>query len=422
MGFSANWRRRRGLTVTAGATLAAVAATALTGGVIATAGASAATAEGNAATAGSRSFGAEAGSVTATAAESLSMLPAGRVGARAAIPWRLVGPGWALAEFTTGSAKAAGPVWLFLVDPAGGRYRVYRWAATGQPWQLVDWSGDKARALFENQGGSRPALHQLVLASGKVSTFRLPSATDFMLGYTRPSGTNILVSGHGIARYNLAGVPQAQLISGSGYNAALSSADGTTEVVNGSTGVELVSNTGGVIRRLHVPGATAKLGGCTPVRWWNSSTALVSCVASTAIYSPRIWLVPVSGSAPLALTAVRNGRDGDYGDTDAWRFGKTVYVQALGACGVRYIGRQRSNGSVAPVNVPGSAGNNAVVATAGHRMLVQEFSECTPSSSVVWFSPATGATQDVLMAPESEDGVVSVVAYNRDGEQPSVLP
>jgi hypothetical protein len=41
---------------------------------------------------------------------------------------------------------------------------------------------------------------------------------------------------------------------------------------------------------------------------------------------------------------------------------------------------------------------------------------------VVWFSPATGATQDVLMAPESEDGVVSVVAYNRDGEQPSDLP
>ncbi len=116
---------------------------------------------------------------------------------------------------------------------------------------------------------------------------------------------------------------------------------------------------------------------------------------------------------------MRNGKDGDYGDTDAWHFGTSLYVQALGACGVRYIGRQAAGGKVVPVNVPGSAGNNVVVATSGQRMLVQEFSECTPSSSVVWFNPQTRATQDVLLAPAKSAGVVSVVAYNRNGEQPA---
>ena len=382
-------------------------------GIGATAAASAATAKSQ------QSFGAAARSATAAAAETLAMLPAGHVGTRSQIPWRIVGSGWSLVEFTTGSAKAAGPVWLFLVDPAGGRYQVYRWSATRTPWQLIDWSGDKSRVLLQAQGGGRPVLHQLALASGKVTTFRLPSASDFTLAYTRPDGANVLASDNGIVRFNLAGVQQARLIRGSSYDAALSAPDGLTEVVNGSNGVELVSNAGGLVRRLPVPGASAKLGGCTPVRWWTSTTALVTCISSTAIAGPRVWLVPVSGSAPTALTAVRNGKDGDYGDTDAWHFGKSLYVQALGACGVRYIGRQAAGGKVVPVNVPGSAGNNVVVATSGQRMLVQEFSECSPSSSVVWFNPQTRATQDVLLAPAKSAGVVSVVAYNRNGEQPA---
>lgn len=412
MRISANGRGGRRVTVT---TLLALA-TAVACGVGATAAASASTARSQ------QSFGAAARSITTTAAENLAMLPAGRTGARSQIPWRIVGPGWSLVEYTSGSAKTAGPVWLFLVDPAGGRYQVYRWAATKTPWQLIDWSGDKARALLQEQGGNRPALHQLVLASGKVTTFRLPSASDFVLGYTRPDGANLLVSADGIIRANLAGIQQARLIRGTGYSAALSAPDGKTEVVNGPAGVDLVWNGGGLVRRLPVPGASAKLGGCTPVRWWTSTTALVTCIANTAIAGPRLWLVPVSGSAPAALTPARNGKDGDYGDTGAWRFGKSLYVQALGACGVRYIGKQLAGGKVVPVNVPGSAGNNVVVATAGSRMLVQEFSECSPSSSVVWFNPQTRATQDVLIAPERSAGVVSVVAYNRNGEQPSDLP
>jgi hypothetical protein len=372
------------------------------------------------------SFGAAAGTAVDRAAAGLpgsqSTLADGQVGTRSQVPWRLIGPGWTLAEFTTGSDRAARPVTLYMTDPAGGRYRMYRWAASQAPWQLIAWSGDKRRALIEQPGGKRPIMHQLALATGQVTTFRLPSAAATALSYTEPNGENILIANHGIARYSLAGTIQARLISGSEYNSVLSSASGLTEVVNGNTGVELVSNAGGLIRRLPVPGASAKLGGCLPVRWWSSGVALVSCTANTVIFAPRLWLVPVSGAAPAALTRLRNGHGPDYGDLDAWRLPSGLYVEALGGCGTRFIGKQAANGTVRVINVRGSSGNNVVVATSGNRMLVREFSECFPSSSLVWFNPATGSVRNALIAPAGGDGVLSVVAYDRNGQQPGNLP
>lgn len=409
---ASRWRSGRRLMLT-GIVGTATAAACVIG---ATAAASAATARTQ------RSFGAAARSVTAAAAENLATLPAGQTGSRSQVPWPLVGPGWFLAEYTTGSHKKARPVTLYLLDPAGGRYELYHWAATTSPWQIADWSGDKSRVLLE-QPGETSTVRQLALATGTITTVRLSSRPQYVLGYTRPDGTNLLVSKNGIDRVSLSGTLQARLISGDGYSAAISAPNGTTEVVNGPAGLELVSNAGGIVRRLRVPGATARLGGCTPVRWWNSTTAVATCISNTDIGAPRVWLVPVSGAAPTALTPPRNGHDGDYGDLDAWRFGKTLYVQALGGCGTRYIGRQAASGKVTPVNVKGSSGNNAVVATSGSRMLVQEFAECTPGSSLVWLNPATRAVQDVLMAPATGggEGVVAVVPYNRNGEQPGML-
>ena len=176
----------------------------------------------------------------------------------------------------------------------------------GQPWQLVDWSGDKARALFENQGGSRPALHQLVLASGKVSTFRLPSASDFTLAYTRPDGANLLASEATGSPLQPGRGATGALISGSGYNAALSAptADRSGERQHG---VELVttpaaSSGGCPCRARPRSSAAARRSDGGP-----ATAALVTCISSTAIAGPRVWLVPVSGSAPTALTAARNG-------------------------------------------------------------------------------------------------------------------
>ena len=409
-------RGTRGVVLAAGAALA----TAVASAVGATPAASAAP------TRSTQSFGAAAGYAVDTAAAKLgasqTILQAGQVGSRSQVPWRLVGPGWTLAEYTDGSPGVARPITLFVIDPAGGKYRIYQWAATQTPWQLIDWSGDKTRALLAQPGTRRPTLHQLVLATGHVTTFHLPSAADVVVGYTRPDGENILVqASDGIERYSLTGALQARLISGSQYSSALSSASGLVEVVNGGDELVLVRNAGGILRRLPVPGADAEFGGCTPVRWWNPTTVLASCMPNTTTMEPRLWLVPISGAAPTALTPLRNGHGPDLGDLDGWRLPSGLYLQALGGCGSRFIGKEQAHGTVKVINVPGSTGNNVVVATSGDRMLVREFSECYPSSSVVWFNPATGVTQQVLRAPANGEGVIAIVAYDRNGEQPGNL-
>jgi TolB protein len=339
-----------------------------------------------------------------------SLLAAGQQGTGSQIPWRLVGPGWTLVEFTAGNYKVARPVTLYLLDPSGGMYRIYRWPAGVRPWRLVDWSADKKRALVQQVGGKRTTMHQIALATGTVTTFTLPSAASDVLGYTRPVGTNILVAEGGIVRYSLAGALKARLISGSSHYAALSAANGLSELVSGSAGVDLVSNSGGLVRQLPVPGTDAATGGCTPVRWWRSSVALVDCMPRTAV-GPRLWLVPLSGAKPTALTPPRNGQGPDLGDLGAWRFPSGLYVQALGACGTRFIGKQAAGGTVTVVHVPGSAGNNVVVTTKGDQMMVREIPGCSQGSSLVWLNPATSAVHAASRAPVGGDGVISVIAF-----------
>jgi hypothetical protein len=129
--------------------------------------------------------------------QSQALLGAGQTGTLAQVPWGQIGPGWALAEFTTGSNQVAGPVTLYMVDPEGGIYQLYSWPATTQPWVLMAWSGDKTRALFQEVGTTQPTLHQLTIATGQMSTFTLPSSVNQVLGYTSPDGENILVAQDG---------------------------------------------------------------------------------------------------------------------------------------------------------------------------------------------------------------------------------
>lgn len=348
------------------------------------------------------------------------LLSAGQVGARSAVPWRSVGSGWALANYTQGTPKAAKPTTLYLIDPAGGKYRLYQWPASKSPWYLVGWSGDKTRALFYQPATGVNTMHQLVLATGRVSTFHLPAAVQSVIGYTDPDGENILAVDDGIVRFSLTGAFRARLIKGAEYGSALSLPAGTSYVVNGGTGVELVSNRGGVIRRLPVPGIHGTAAGCSPVRWWNTSTAMVSCAKTKG---SQLWLVPVNGAAPKPLTALRNGSTPpDLMDFDAWRIGRSLYTQSAYACGALFIGKQAANGKVTMVNVPGSPDNNVVAATSGSRMLVKEIAGCTPSIRLAWFNPATRAVQTVLRAPTPEFGVLSVIAYNRAGNQPGYPP
>lgn len=338
-------------------------------------------------------------------------LSAGEVGTLAQVPWAEIGPGWALAEYTTGSSQVAGPVTLYMVDPQGGLYKLYSWPATTEPWVLMAWSGDETRALLEQVGTSQPTLHQLTIATGQVTTFTLPSTVTQVLGYTSPDGENILVQQDGVVRYNLTGVLQARLSNGPEDASAVSSPDGLTEVVSASTGVDLVSNAGGVVRFLGIPGGTSA-GACMPVRWWSAADILVACIPPGAM-GPQLWLVPVSGAMPTVLTPVRT--DGsDFGDMDAWQLPTGLYLEAETGCGPPFIAEQLAGGTVQAV--PGGSAS-LVVATSGDLMLTWQ-SGCVPGSSLAWFNPATGAKQAVLTALPNSTGVVDAIPYNGDGEQP----
>lgn len=348
-------------------------------------------------------------------------LAAGQTGPRSTIPWAKVGPGWTLTEYTQGTYQKPRPVTLYLVDPLGGKYEIYQWPATSTPLRLIAWSGDKTRALFSPVTGKRVRLEQLVLATGKMTSFGLPASVGSVFGYTDPDGDNILVSHDGIERYDLVGKLQVQLIKGSQFYQAISAANGQTEVVNAPAGIDVVSNAGGVISRLRVP-AVNKSGGCSPVRWWSATVVLARCGVNGVTDGSRLWLVPVSGDAPTALTAVRDGSGIDLGDMDAWKFRSGLYLQAAGACGSQFIGKQAASGAVAVINPPDSDGTNIVTATAGSRMLVLEvFDGCFPRSALVWFNPATGSATKVIPAPKDGYGVLDVVAYNQNGQEPSGL-
>jgi hypothetical protein len=343
------------------------------------------------------------------------ILAAGEVGTRSQVPWRKVGSGWALAQYTQGTVAAAKPMKLYLIDPSGGKYLLYTWRASQNPWELIGWSGDKTRALLGQVSTGTQTVRQLALATGRLmQPFRLPPKAA-AIGYTSPDGKNILASDDGLVRYNLRGKFQARLIKGSHHEVALSAPNGISYVVSSGTGVDLVSNRGGIIRSLPVPGTDAKLGGCTPVRWWQPSTALVTCAPKSD--AVRLWLVPVSGAAPRPLQ--RNLKEPNLGYLDAWRMQSGLYLLAgCGSCQaafLAYIAKLAANGTVKPLEVPGNVNSNFVMATSRTRMLVWEESDCCGDDSpLVWFNPATRAAQTVLSARQAERGVIFVVPYNRE--------
>jgi TolB protein len=330
------------------------------------------------------------------------------------VPWSHVGPGWVLAQYTTAAPEGGktGPVTLYLISPGGARYQLTRWPDLRSAPELVAWSPDGKRALFQVFSGKGGA-EQLTLATGRKSTFVMQgNATP--IGYTTPRGLNIVGTRPSgtrtiLARYSLSG----RLVQSLGYSAdALYSSSGTEFAAGASHGIKLVSNRGSLIRQLPVPGTSANT--CDPVRWWNSGTILASCEPpGTGLR--RLWLVPVSGARPKALTRPHDPRTtGDFGDLDAWQLPSGLYLQAAGACGVLHIYRQARNGSIKLVIPPHTTDDNRVLTARGSRLLVQAPTDCIGSVSLLWYNPATQAEQWLIRPPAHAFGVtVAIPFYSR---------
>jgi hypothetical protein len=308
------------------------------------------------------------------------------------------------------------------VDPAGGRYSLVTWPASNPRanWYLQDWSGDVKRALFTSEptygSATRQHVYQLTLRTGKVTSFTLPEHVS-VLGYTRPNGLNILTekgfeadntSKVTLQRYNLTGQLQKSLARVTGLHGAAYQSSGGVIAAGARRGINLISNGGGLIRDLLVPGTSY---GCTAVRWWSSRTILASCYIGTNP-GPQLWLVPASGAAPTALTPVRhNDYDYDYGDFNAWHLSNGLYVDGYGPCGTLMIGRQYASGSEKDVSVPGSEGSLLIVNATRSKLLVDRIDGCQANNSLVWFNPATRALTVAVPVKGKQEGVIAAIPY-----------
>src|SRR5260370_10447455 len=131
--------------------------------------------------------------------------------ARAGVPWGRVGAGWVLTQYTSarpGEGGGPGPAALYLISPGGTRYQLASWPNWRTAPQLVAWSPDGKRALFQVFTG-KGGVELLTLATGRARTFALPGEAT-PIRFTTPDGLNIVAgrpsgSGTSLARYSLSG-------------------------------------------------------------------------------------------------------------------------------------------------------------------------------------------------------------------------
>jgi len=350
--------------------------------------------------------------ITAVPAAALPAAGGGRV------PWSEVGPGWVLDEYTAWSGTPkAGPAELYLFSPQGTRYQLASWADNSTAPQLQAWSPDGKRALFVFGGG--PRTEQLTLATGKASTFTLPHGVT-AIGYTMPGGT-------GIVGYTPGGCPSKCAFYRFSQDGALAgslgtypglgqeilySASGTEFAAGGGRGLELASSSGTLIRQLPVPGMVAK--SCSPVRWWNGGTILAECFPPPGpdLTGGQLWLVPVSGARPAALTPPTQPASGD---SDAWQLSGGLYVSYNREHGGGICEQVKLSGGCQAVSVPGladSADPEAQTATGPWLLIVAPVSGFASSSGqLLWFDPATHAERWLNQVPAGVYGDSAAVPF-----------
>ncbi|HUC27314.1 MAG TPA: hypothetical protein VMA73_31855 [Streptosporangiaceae bacterium] len=348
------------------------------------------------------------------------------------MPWRLIGPGWALAEDAATSAnpsqKVSGSVILYLIDPQRGRYRLFSWPAKGAaPYgDLIDWSGDSQRALF-TYGGSdkhpRMRVEQLNLRTGKFTGFTFRAASLIPVGYSRPDGKEILVDkvsasatgDDALVLYSLGGQAQKTVWRAPGIDNVVYSPGGQELVTDSYGSMVLLSSAGRVIRHLYSPQL------CDVVRWWNSVTILADCAPHDSS-ADRMWLIPLSGAKGTPLTPQRQDLAGeDEGDSDLYQLSSGTYLNAQGPhCGNNIVVRQEPHGKVRAYVIRGEPEATIVSATAT-RLLLQEDQGCSGALApfpqiLAWFNPVSRKQTVVVPVSREDAGVLAVIPYYQNGE------
>jgi hypothetical protein len=384
------------------------------------------------------------------AATSVSPLAAGQQGSQQQVPWAQVGPGWILSQWAP-TATTPVATSLFLIDPAGGRYLIDTLPASqagSTATTLVAWSGDGQRALLASASGTNTSVTVLDLRTLATTEFELQGDAD-VNGFTAPDGLAIIASMvpptggiYHLARFSLTGqlelsYPGPFTGGGGQYaGAPVYSPDGTELAVDAaqSSGVAVMDNQGQGQSFLPV---NPSVQICGVLRWWTADELLVNC-RHNAI-TPQLWLVPVSGATPTALTASPSA-PGDDGDLDAWQLPSGTYVQDVGPAGEStdpcgseyvssgYVARLQPDGLTSPVAVPTvSDGDSTSVIGAQSDSLAIVDEPANPGSpgtcagnTLLWFDTATDAVTPLLGGPVNGGTVEQPVVF--DEPQPPAIP
>lgn len=357
------------------------------------------------------------------------------------VPWAQVGPGWLLTLWspapelapwqtpTPGQPTATtARSTLYLVDPDGGRYVVTTFPPSdaGAP-TLADWSGDGTHALLIGRSQGKPStIMNVDLKTGATSAFAVAASVN-EARYSRPTGAAILMTSDrteagsstaSLKRVDLSGTEQLTYPTdqfGSIFRGPyLAAPDGTSLVLGTSAGLVVMGNDGGVLATLSIPGESE----CRPASWWDGKTAatiLASCDVHTPsqAFASRLWLVPVAGGTPTALTAPIDGTGPDLGDLDAWQLPSGTFVQAAGACGNQYLAKLDADGTTSPVSVPGVDPHSSIVVVGvdGTGLYLRASVGCPGTTSLVRYDPATNTSAVVLGAPITGGDVKAAISY-----------
>jgi hypothetical protein len=352
-----------------------------------------------------------------------------------AVPWSEVGPGWMLAMWSPATPMEGGaeppagdppPTTLYLVNPEGGRYALttFPTAADGGRPRLVDWSGDGTRALFYDGTDRDRTVIEVDLHTGAQTRFAVKNGYSTTPRYTRPQGKAVLLSKSNdvdgppsLTRVDLAGnhqltYPVEQFGSKMGPD-FLSTPDGTQLVMGTENGgLAVIGNDGKGVKRLPVPGQ----GYCTPTRWWDKeATVIVADCHDTDFKYSTLWLVSTDGATPTPLTEPNSGQEGQImGAETAWLLPQGTYVQALGACGYRFLAKRddvtRKLTKVSVPNVDDHKSINVLGVYHGHLELQAALS-CGNGEALVDYDPTAG-TSTVLLGPTVNGGsIVNAMVY-----------
>ena len=348
-----------------------------------------------------------------------------------AIPWNDVGPGWTLATWTMDPYIPGNPpatdkptnetdTTLYLVGPSGDRYPITTFPSHGDGYgpQLVDWSGDGERALINDRSVQPPTTIIVDVQTGEQTVVPITADDRFDPRFTLPSGEALLLTHDNgsqpptLERVDMDGQREqlypTDKLGSTFAGDFLSTPDGTQLVLASDAGsVVVMGNDGTVGRTLSVPGANS----CDPVRWWDGETGatLLAHCNSDLMDQPQLWLIPIDGGAPTALTAPNTQE----GEGNAWQVAAGTFVQAASQCSTYVLEKLNADGTTSPVNVPGTdpGGSIFVMGISGDDLIVRAAVSCGPGEALVDYDPAAN-TSTVLLGPSVDGGsVTTALAY-----------